>query len=144
MPTLDELLHAHQAAQLAYSKLFAASQAISKRLQAVLKERTALRQQIAPLVGPISQGQLVQTLNGSRFYEIQSGAPDSGYHAAVVYKRTGSISIAKIGVSASVQYTPTRYLHYLQRGSVRPVPLDHPVYLKWQKYKFRQKLEGQE
>jgi len=143
MLTLSELLAQHQAAHVAYSKLYAASKAVSKQLNEAQKLRSTIRQQLALLIGPLHIGMLVQTLNGSRFYEIAVSV-DNGrsYHAVPVYKHTGATK--RVETNQTVQPIIPHFLPtvYVQAGSVKPVPPDHPVYLRWQKQKFRQKLEG--
>lgn len=141
MPTLDELIAQHQEASLKYGKLFAASQAIAKRLNAARLARKAIRTQIHPLVGVCPIGTLVMTLKQSRFYEIESGSSEiHGYRGTPVYKHTGATKT----VASPTYGQMSVYSVYIEAGSVLPVPVTHAVYLKWHKQKFRAKLEGAE
>lgn len=140
MPSLTDLIARHQAAHDRYCRLLAAQQAIGKKLTEAQKERTAVRREVHAAIGHLPPGTLVMSLAGSRFFEITMSPVGSVYYETIpVYQCNGEKKEENKGTP--FVYQPSMVV---EAGSVKPVPPDHPIYLKWQKRRLRDKLEGKE
>lgn len=138
MPLLLDLLAQHKIVHAQYAKLFAASRGLAKKLEKAKNARSLIRRAIHTEVGTLAPGTLVMTITGTRFYEISTVTASRAYfHAVPVYQHTGECK--KAG-----KWRPFAYytIQVVEWGSVLPVPREHPVYLKWEKRRFRDKLEG--
>lgn len=129
MPTLADLQAQHTLVNDKYAKLFTASKAIANKLAAEQEARSELRKALHVVIGPLAPGTLVMTHRGTRFYEIlRTGLAHERFYSGVVIYQTN-------GERKSLD-SP------IECGSVLPVPPTHAVYLKWQKRKMRDALEG--
>lgn len=137
-PTLPELLAQHKLANETYCKMFAANRAVTKRLAAARVARRDLRKAIHVEVGPLHVGSLVMNLTGTRFFEIAQTTYNQFSHVVHVHRQTG-----ERGSKPSKTATHRRS-DIMEWGSMLPVSRDHPVYVKWEKRRFRDKLEGKE
>ena len=135
---LDDLLKEHELANEKYAKYYSACKGLEKKRNDAQKERSAVRQKIAAIIGPIPPKSLVMNHTGTRFYETQpisygtygrgTGAPISHYFGH------------RVLLNGTIQRD--KGYEHMEPGSIVRVNEDHPVYAKWMAFKMRERIEG--
>ena len=132
-PELEQLIEAYKPINTHYSHLYAAHQAINKKLMQANQDRSNLYHKVDARIGPIAPGTLTTNLERSRYFEVQ-GISAMAYTVKPVHKHTG-----KWAPEGKRPWQTGRR----QFGSLIPMtdPND-PTYIKWHKEKICRRLQG--